>query len=99
MWFSLHVLFHFQVPIILHNESELARKWSKIHSKEARKQSISVITAWQLNERMYVIIFKYIGSHCYIAIQFSTETAPHRYLSCLGMRICKVSTSRKQLKN
>lgn len=42
-----------KVPIILHDESEQAKTWSEIHSEEARKQSISVITAWQLNERMY----------------------------------------------
>ncbi|ONK75527.1 uncharacterized protein A4U43_C03F17820 [Asparagus officinalis] len=42
-----------KVPAVLHNESEQARTWSEIHSEEAREQSISVITSWQLNERMY----------------------------------------------
>ncbi|KAK6116121.1 hypothetical protein DH2020_008390 [Rehmannia glutinosa] len=41
------------VPIILHNESEQAREWSQIFSDETKKQCIPVITAWQLNERMY----------------------------------------------
>ncbi|KAK4381013.1 2,3-bisphosphoglycerate-dependent phosphoglycerate mutase [Sesamum angolense] len=42
-----------KVPIILHNESEQARTWSQIFSEETKKQCIPVITAWQLNERMY----------------------------------------------
>ncbi|RLN07545.1 hypothetical protein C2845_PM11G25450 [Panicum miliaceum] len=42
-----------KVPIIVHNESEQAHKWSQIYSEETKKQSIPVITAWQLNERMY----------------------------------------------
>nr|XP_018681338.1 PREDICTED: uncharacterized protein LOC103983912 isoform X1 [Musa acuminata subsp. malaccensis]XP_018681339.1 PREDICTED: uncharacterized protein LOC103983912 isoform X1 [Musa acuminata subsp. malaccensis] len=42
-----------KVPIIKHNESEQAWKWSQIHSEETKKQSIPVITSWQLNERMY----------------------------------------------
>ncbi|KDP20222.1 hypothetical protein JCGZ_09854 [Jatropha curcas] len=42
-----------KVPIILHNESEQARSWSQIFSEDTKKQSIPVITAWQLNERMY----------------------------------------------
>ncbi|XP_072980943.1 2,3-bisphosphoglycerate-dependent phosphoglycerate mutase 1-like [Typha angustifolia] len=42
-----------KVPIVLHNESEKAHKWSQIFSEETKKQSIPVITAWQLNERMY----------------------------------------------
>uniref|UniRef100_A0A5B6ZIB1 phosphoglycerate mutase (2,3-diphosphoglycerate-dependent) n=1 Tax=Davidia involucrata TaxID=16924 RepID=A0A5B6ZIB1_DAVIN len=42
-----------KVPIIMHNESEQARAWSKIFSEETKKQCIPVTTAWQLNERMY----------------------------------------------
>ncbi|EAY74474.1 hypothetical protein OsI_02365 [Oryza sativa Indica Group] len=42
-----------KVPIIVHNESEQAHLWSQVYSEETRKQSIPVITAWQLNERMY----------------------------------------------
>uniref|UniRef100_A0A0D6R506 phosphoglycerate mutase (2,3-diphosphoglycerate-dependent) n=1 Tax=Araucaria cunninghamii TaxID=56994 RepID=A0A0D6R506_ARACU len=42
-----------KVPIIIHNENEQAKAWSKIFSEETLKQSIPVITAWQLNERMY----------------------------------------------
>lgn len=41
-----------QVPIILHNESEQAKAWSQIFSEDTHKQCISVVTAWQLNERM-----------------------------------------------
>ncbi|CAA3000775.1 uncharacterized protein LOC111391082 isoform X1 [Olea europaea var. sylvestris] len=42
-----------KVPIILHDESEQARAWSQIFSEDTNKQCIPVITAWQLNERMY----------------------------------------------
>ncbi|GAY41647.1 hypothetical protein CUMW_061050 [Citrus unshiu] len=42
-----------KVPIIMHNESEQARTWSQIFSEDTMKQSIPVVTAWQLNERMY----------------------------------------------
>ncbi|KAF0903543.1 hypothetical protein E2562_027970 [Oryza meyeriana var. granulata] len=42
-----------KVPIIVHNENEQAHMWSQIYSEETKKQSIPVITAWQLNERMY----------------------------------------------
>ncbi|KAL3514088.1 hypothetical protein ACH5RR_026805 [Cinchona calisaya] len=42
-----------KVPIIQHEESEQARAWSQIFSEETKKQCIPVITAWQLNERMY----------------------------------------------
>ncbi|XP_019152689.1 PREDICTED: uncharacterized protein LOC109149398 [Ipomoea nil] len=42
-----------KVPIITHNESEQARSWSQIFSEETNKQCIPVVTAWQLNERMY----------------------------------------------
>lgn len=42
-----------KVPIIKHNESEQAKLWSEIYSEETIKQSIPVVTAWQLNERMY----------------------------------------------
>ncbi|XP_008808185.2 2,3-bisphosphoglycerate-dependent phosphoglycerate mutase 2-like [Phoenix dactylifera] len=42
-----------KVPIITHSESEQAQRWSQISSEETKKQSIPVIAAWQLNERMY----------------------------------------------
>ncbi|KAJ4951379.1 hypothetical protein NE237_028211 [Protea cynaroides] len=42
-----------KVPIIIHNESEQAKAWSQVFSEETKKQSIPVIAAWQLNERMY----------------------------------------------
>ncbi|OMO94246.1 Phosphoglycerate mutase 1 [Corchorus olitorius] len=42
-----------KVPIIMHNESEQAMAWSQIYSEDTLKQSIPVIAAWQLNERMY----------------------------------------------
>ncbi|KAJ7965679.1 2,3-bisphosphoglycerate-dependent phosphoglycerate mutase [Quillaja saponaria] len=42
-----------KVPVVIHNESEQARAWSQIFSEDTKKQSIPVIEAWQLNERMY----------------------------------------------
>lgn len=43
-----------KVPIITHHdETEQARTWSQIYSEDTKKQSIPVIKAWQLNERMY----------------------------------------------
>ncbi|KAG6495898.1 hypothetical protein ZIOFF_043728 [Zingiber officinale] len=42
-----------KVPIIVHNESEQAQTWSNVYSAKTKKESIPVITAWQLNERMY----------------------------------------------
>ncbi|GMI77233.1 hypothetical protein like AT1G22170 [Hibiscus trionum] len=42
-----------KVPIIIHNESEQARAWSQIYSEDTINQSIPVMAAWQLNERMY----------------------------------------------
>ncbi|XP_030541408.1 2,3-bisphosphoglycerate-dependent phosphoglycerate mutase 1 [Rhodamnia argentea] len=42
-----------KVPMILHDESEQARLWSKVFSEDTKEQSIPVVTAWQLNERMY----------------------------------------------
>ncbi|KAI3686016.1 hypothetical protein L1987_79685 [Smallanthus sonchifolius] len=42
-----------KVPTVLHNESEQAESWSQNFSQETEKQCIPVVTAWQLNERMY----------------------------------------------
>ncbi|XP_057421619.1 2,3-bisphosphoglycerate-dependent phosphoglycerate mutase 1-like [Lotus japonicus] len=42
-----------KVPIIIHNESEQATTWTQVYSEKTTKQSIPVITSWQLNERMY----------------------------------------------
>ncbi|KAH9625883.1 hypothetical protein KSS87_003397 [Heliosperma pusillum] len=42
-----------KVPIIMHDEDERAKLWSEIYSEDTTKQSVPVITAWQLNERMY----------------------------------------------
>ena len=44
----------------MHNESKEAKAWNQIYSKETKKQSIPVITAWQLNERMYVIFYAWL---------------------------------------
>lgn len=42
-----------KVPIIIHNENEEAKVWSQIYSEDTKNQSIPVVKAWQLNERMY----------------------------------------------
>ncbi|CAM8942927.1 unnamed protein product [Rhodiola kirilowii] len=42
-----------KVPIVLHDENEQARAWSQVFSEETKKQTIPVVRAWQLNERMY----------------------------------------------
>ncbi|KAI7728406.1 hypothetical protein M8C21_009490 [Ambrosia artemisiifolia] len=42
-----------KVPIIVHNENEEAELWSQIYSDDTKNQSIPVVKAWQLNERMY----------------------------------------------
>ncbi|CAM6011887.1 unnamed protein product [Sphagnum balticum] len=42
-----------KVPVILHNESERAKAWSRIFSTDTDDQVIPVVTAWELNERMY----------------------------------------------
>lgn len=41
-----------KVPVIVHNEDERAVAWSKIFSA-GTTEVIPVVTAWQLNERMY----------------------------------------------
>ncbi|KAL9682873.1 hypothetical protein QQ045_014683 [Rhodiola kirilowii] len=42
-----------KVPIVLHDGNEQGRVWTQIYSEETKKQSIPVVRAWQLNERMY----------------------------------------------
>ncbi|CAH1424571.1 unnamed protein product [Lactuca virosa] len=42
-----------KVPIIIRNENEEAKIWSQIYSQDTKNQSIPVVKAWQLNERMY----------------------------------------------
>lgn len=42
-----------KVPITTHTENEQAKSWTQIYSEETKKQSVPVITSWQLNERMY----------------------------------------------
>lgn len=36
----------------MHHETEQAKIWSQIYSEDTEKQTIPVIKAWQLNERM-----------------------------------------------
>ncbi|CAI5519293.1 unnamed protein product [Closterium sp. Naga37s-1] len=42
-----------KVPVILHEESQRAKDWSRIFSENTDEEIIPVITAWELNERMY----------------------------------------------
>ena len=51
-----------QVPVILHNESERAEAWSKVFSEDKDDGIIPVVTAWQLNERMWVPVLVF-SSH------------------------------------
>lgn len=42
-----------KVPLILHEGKGRLKEWSQIYSTSAAKQTIPVICAWELNERMY----------------------------------------------
>lgn len=42
-----------KVPYVLHPHGGHLEKWAQIYSPEVQKNCIPVITAWQLNERMY----------------------------------------------
>jgi 2,3-bisphosphoglycerate-dependent phosphoglycerate mutase len=42
-----------KVPVILHPGEGKLEEWAQIYSTEAQKQTIPVICAWELNERMY----------------------------------------------
>ena len=53
-------IFTLSVPIIIHNESEQETAWTQVYSKKTTNQSIPVITAWQLNERMFAAINMFV---------------------------------------
>lgn len=42
-----------KVPVILHPGEGMQEDWSKIYSSKTQTQTIPVIRAWELNERMY----------------------------------------------
>jgi 2,3-bisphosphoglycerate-dependent phosphoglycerate mutase len=42
-----------KVPLILHPEDPRLDAWSKIYSQKAEDNTIPVVCAWELNERMY----------------------------------------------
>lgn len=42
-----------KVPVILHPDEGKLEEWSQIYNSENAKQTLPVIRAWQLNERMY----------------------------------------------
>jgi len=42
-----------KIPIFQHIGQGKLEEWGKIHSEEARKQTVPVYMAWELNERMY----------------------------------------------
>ncbi len=42
-----------KVPTILHPHQGKLEQWAKIYSEEAEKNCVPVISAWELNERMY----------------------------------------------
>ena len=70
----------------MHDESIQAKEWSQIFSEETIQQSIPVITAWQLNERMYNLFtpfcffaFKniYIYIYIYLHLKFASYNVIH----------------------
>lgn len=42
-----------KVPVLLHPNEGKLEEWATIYSEEAKQMCIPVISAWQLNERMY----------------------------------------------
>ena len=97
-----------QVPIVMHNESKEAKAWNQIYSEETKKQSIPVITAWQLNERMYVIFYAWL--HLPFPLHLTLKTLsqielpavfslPLSLFFCIGMGNYRVLISRRQLKD
>jgi|SRR5579872_2745069 len=42
-----------KIPYMLHTGQGFLDEWSQIYSEEAEKLCVPVVTAWQLNERMY----------------------------------------------
>lgn len=42
-----------KVPVIMHSNHAIKEDWSKIHHPGRLLETIPVITAWELNERMY----------------------------------------------
>ncbi len=42
-----------KVPMILHHGGGKLEEWAKIYSQDAEQETIPVICAWELNERMY----------------------------------------------
>lgn len=42
-----------KVPVVLHEGEGKLHDWAQIYSKEAKKNTIPVFRAWELNERMY----------------------------------------------
>ncbi len=42
-----------KVPVMIKSKQDEREEWSKIHHPDRLLQTIPVITAWQLNERMY----------------------------------------------
>ena len=42
-----------KIPVIIHSGEKELEKWGHIYGIEAQEQTISVIRAWELNERMY----------------------------------------------
>ncbi len=42
-----------KVPVVLHEGQGKLEEWGQIYSAEAQEQTIPVVCAWELNERMY----------------------------------------------
>jgi phosphohistidine phosphatase SixA len=84
-----------KVPIILHDESEQAKTWSQVFSDETKNQSIPVIPAWQLNERMYKYIWLSLSLNI-LSFELIISFICFKTFLDVGMENYKVLTSKKQ---
>lgn len=55
MTLALALLHHSskKVPVFLHPDQKMQEEWGQIYSEEAKKETLPVYSAWELNERMY----------------------------------------------
>jgi 2,3-bisphosphoglycerate-dependent phosphoglycerate mutase len=53
MTVALALLHHEKIPIFQHPGEGKLEEWSKIYGADARKKTVPVYMAWELNERMY----------------------------------------------
>lgn len=96
----VYQMFTLQVPIVIHNESEQATTWTRVYSEKTTKQSIPVITAWQLNERMYAAINLCLCFLFVVYVQYILKGWSFLpYSTSIGMGSYRALTSRRLLKD